>query len=54
LKLREQNKSHTQETNSLSELDNLEGISSLLFGNYESSEDFDNVTNNYFTILFII
>jgi hypothetical protein len=36
----------------LSELDNLEGISSLLFGNYESSENFGNIL--IITLLFCL
>jgi hypothetical protein len=38
----------------MSELDSLVQIFSFLFGNYESSEYFGNITNSYFTNLLII
>jgi hypothetical protein len=54
LKLEGKNKVHAPEIDNMPELDNLDGISSSLFGNYELSEDLGNVTNSYFTILLII
>jgi hypothetical protein len=52
LEIGEQNKGCTQETNSLPELDNLERIFSLLFGNYKLFENFGNITK--VTLLFCL
>jgi hypothetical protein len=52
--LEEQNEFCIQKIDVMSELDSLVEIFSSLFGKYEFSEHFDNITNSYFTILLII